>query len=59
MGIGLAGVALFVKNSRIVCLPSVFIMKQFQFARFEHVSQIPKEFIRKELELKGQIREVC
>lgn len=28
------------------------------FARFEHVAHIPKEFIRKELELKGTIREI-
>ncbi|VDO71719.1 unnamed protein product [Heligmosomoides polygyrus] len=29
-----------------------------RFARFEHVAQIPKEFIRKELVLKGTVREV-
>ncbi|PAV84126.1 hypothetical protein WR25_27243 [Diploscapter pachys] len=34
---------------------SAFIVR---FAKFEHVSQIPKDFIRKELELKGKIREV-
>lgn len=27
-----------------------------QFAKFESASQIPKEFIRKELELKGKVR---
>ncbi|KHJ80031.1 hypothetical protein OESDEN_20304 [Oesophagostomum dentatum] len=35
-------------SCRYVCL----------FARFEHVAQIPKEFIRKELQLKGTVREV-
>ncbi|PIO70271.1 hypothetical protein TELCIR_07880 [Teladorsagia circumcincta] len=44
VGMGLAGVALFLRNSRL-------------FARFEHVAQIPKEFIRKELQLKGTVRE--
>ncbi|EPB68226.1 hypothetical protein ANCCEY_12682, partial [Ancylostoma ceylanicum] len=29
-----------------------------RFARFEHVGQIPKEFVRKELELKGTVREI-
>lgn len=29
-----------------------------QFHKFQHVSQIPKDFIRKELELKGRVREV-
>ncbi|GMR34947.1 hypothetical protein PMAYCL1PPCAC_05142, partial [Pristionchus mayeri] len=45
VGMGLLGTALFLRNSRI-------------FAKFENASQIPKEFIRKELELKGKIREV-
>ncbi|KAF8360446.1 hypothetical protein PRIPAC_87369 [Pristionchus pacificus] len=45
VGMGLLGTALFLRNSRI-------------FAKFESASQIPKEFIRKELELKGKIREV-
>ncbi|GMT14094.1 hypothetical protein PFISCL1PPCAC_5391 [Pristionchus fissidentatus] len=45
VGMGLLGTALFLRNSRI-------------FAKFESASQIPKEFIRKELELKGRIREV-
>ncbi|KAK6029978.1 hypothetical protein OSTOST_03898 [Ostertagia ostertagi] len=45
VGMGIAGVALFLRNSRL-------------FARFEHVAQIPKEFIRKELQLKGTVREV-
>ncbi|VDL76141.1 unnamed protein product [Nippostrongylus brasiliensis] len=45
VGIGLVGVGLFLRNSRL-------------FARFEHVAQIPKEFVRKELELKGTVREV-
>ncbi|CAI4221486.1 unnamed protein product [Auanema sp. JU1783] len=45
VGVGMAGIALFLRNSRI-------------FARFEHVNQIPKDFIRKELELKGRVREV-
>ncbi|KJH48056.1 hypothetical protein DICVIV_05851 [Dictyocaulus viviparus] len=45
VSIGLAGVALFLRNSRL-------------FAKFEHVGQIPKEFIRKELKLKGTIREI-
>lgn len=29
-----------------------------QFHKFQHVNQIPKDFIRKELELKGRVREV-
>ncbi|KAK5964177.1 hypothetical protein GCK32_015997, partial [Trichostrongylus colubriformis] len=45
VGMGLAGVALFLRNSRL-------------FARFEHVAQIPSDFIRKELQLKGTVREV-
>ncbi|CAJ0607263.1 unnamed protein product [Cylicocyclus nassatus] len=45
VGVGLLGVGLFLRNSRI-------------FARFENVTEIPKEFIRKELELKGTVREV-
>ncbi|CAJ0586998.1 unnamed protein product, partial [Mesorhabditis spiculigera] len=45
IGVGMAGVALFLRNSRL-------------FAKFEHVSQIPKDIIRKELELKGRVREV-
>uniref|UniRef100_A0A1I7XEL7 Transmembrane protein 242 n=1 Tax=Heterorhabditis bacteriophora TaxID=37862 RepID=A0A1I7XEL7_HETBA len=45
VGASLIGVALFFKNSRI-------------FAKFEHVRQIPKDFIQKELELKGKVREV-
>ncbi|KAL6735903.1 hypothetical protein Aduo_006302 [Ancylostoma duodenale] len=44
VGVGLVGVGLFLRNSRL-------------FARFEHVAQIPKEFVRKELELKGTVRE--
>jgi hypothetical protein len=45
IGTGLLGGWLFVRNSRL-------------FAKFEHVSKIPKDFIRKELELKGTVREV-
>ncbi|CAD6192460.1 unnamed protein product [Caenorhabditis auriculariae] len=45
VGVGVAGVVIFLKNSRI-------------FSKFEHVSQIPKDFVRKELELKGRVREV-
>ncbi|RCN34875.1 hypothetical protein ANCCAN_19276 [Ancylostoma caninum] len=45
VGVGLVGVGLFLRNSRL-------------FARFEHVAQIPKEFVRKELELKGTVREI-
>ncbi|KAJ1368867.1 hypothetical protein KIN20_030216 [Parelaphostrongylus tenuis] len=45
VGMGLIGVGLFLRNSRL-------------FARFEHVAQIPKEFIQKELELKGTVREI-
>uniref|UniRef100_A0AC34REV0 Uncharacterized protein n=1 Tax=Panagrolaimus sp. JU765 TaxID=591449 RepID=A0AC34REV0_9BILA len=45
IGTGILGVALFIRNSRL-------------FAKFEHVSQIPKDFIRKELELRGTVREV-
>uniref|UniRef100_A0A158P9Y0 Transmembrane protein n=1 Tax=Angiostrongylus cantonensis TaxID=6313 RepID=A0A158P9Y0_ANGCA len=45
VGMGLIGGGLFLRNSRL-------------FARFEHVAQIPKEFIRKELELKGTVREI-
>uniref|UniRef100_A0A8R1I5L2 Uncharacterized protein n=2 Tax=Caenorhabditis japonica TaxID=281687 RepID=A0A8R1I5L2_CAEJA len=45
VGVGLAGVVIFLRNSRL-------------FHKFQHVSQIPKDFIRKELELKGKVREV-
>ncbi|KAE9555228.1 hypothetical protein FO519_001578 [Halicephalobus sp. NKZ332] len=45
IGTGILGVALFIRNSRL-------------FAKFEHVSHIPKDFIRKELELRGTVREV-
>nr|CDJ98225.1 Unknown [Haemonchus contortus] len=45
VGMGLAGVALFLRNSRL-------------FARFEHVAQIPRDFIQKELQLKGTVREI-
>ena len=42
---GVLGAVLFIRNSRL-------------FAKFEHVSKIPKDFIHKELELKGTVREV-
>ncbi|EGT35150.1 hypothetical protein CAEBREN_23763 [Caenorhabditis brenneri] len=45
VGVGLAGVIIYLRNSRL-------------FHRFQHVNQIPKDFIRKELELKGRVREV-
>ncbi|CAB3411482.1 unnamed protein product [Caenorhabditis bovis] len=45
VGVGLAGVVIFLRNSRV-------------FHKFQHVSQIPKDFVRKELELKGRVREV-
>uniref|UniRef100_A0A914YSX7 Uncharacterized protein n=1 Tax=Panagrolaimus superbus TaxID=310955 RepID=A0A914YSX7_9BILA len=45
VGTGILGAVLFIRNSRL-------------FAKFEHVSKIPKDFIRKELELKGTVREV-
>ncbi|CAJ0959648.1 unnamed protein product, partial [Mesorhabditis belari] len=45
VGAGMIGIGLFLKNSRL-------------FARFETVSQIPKDIIRKELELKGRVREI-
>ncbi|ETN79326.1 hypothetical protein NECAME_09902 [Necator americanus] len=45
VGVGLAGVVLFLRNSRL-------------FARFEHAAQIPEDFVRKELELKGTVREI-
>lgn len=45
VGIGMIGVGMFLRNSRI-------------FTKFEHVSQIPKDFIRKELELQGKVRQI-
>ncbi|KAK0424513.1 hypothetical protein QR680_008705 [Steinernema hermaphroditum] len=45
VGTGLIGFGLFLRNSRI-------------FAKFQNVNQIPKDFVRKELELKGHVREV-
>ncbi|CAI5441580.1 unnamed protein product [Caenorhabditis angaria] len=45
VGIGLAGVVIYLRNSRL-------------FHKFQHVNQIPKDFVRKELELKGRVREV-
>ncbi|EGT36084.1 hypothetical protein CAEBREN_11602 [Caenorhabditis brenneri] len=45
VGVGLVGVIIYLRNSRL-------------FHRFQHVNQIPKDFIRKELELKGRVREV-
>lgn len=45
IGTGLLGVALFLRNSRL-------------FAKFDRISQIPKEFIQKEIEMKGIVREV-
>ncbi|CAB04226.1 Mitochondrial import inner membrane translocase subunit Tim21 [Caenorhabditis elegans] len=45
VGVGLAGVIIYLRNSRL-------------FHKFQHVNQIPKDFIRKELELKGRVREV-
>ncbi|VDD93986.1 unnamed protein product [Enterobius vermicularis] len=45
LGTGLVGIAIFLRSSRL-------------FSRFETVSQIPKEFIRKEFELKGKVRRV-
>ncbi|TKR93043.1 hypothetical protein L596_007575 [Steinernema carpocapsae] len=45
VGAGLIGFGIFLRNSRL-------------FAKFQNVHQIPKEFVRKELELKGYIREV-
>jgi hypothetical protein len=45
IGTATLGAYLFIRNSRL-------------FAKFEHVSKIPKDFIRKELELKGMVREV-
>uniref|UniRef100_A0A914CU85 Uncharacterized protein n=1 Tax=Acrobeloides nanus TaxID=290746 RepID=A0A914CU85_9BILA len=45
IGTGILGLALYLRNSKL-------------FARFEHVRQIPKEFIAKEFDLKGVVREV-
>uniref|UniRef100_A0A7E4V6R4 TNase-like domain-containing protein n=1 Tax=Panagrellus redivivus TaxID=6233 RepID=A0A7E4V6R4_PANRE len=45
IGTGLLGLALFVRNSKL-------------FAKFEHVSHIPKDIIAKEIELRGTVREV-
>ncbi|CAP23778.1 Protein CBG02810 [Caenorhabditis briggsae] len=45
VGVGLAGGIIYLRNSKL-------------FHKFQHVNQIPKDFIRKELELKGRVREV-
>uniref|UniRef100_A0AC34GPX7 Uncharacterized protein n=1 Tax=Panagrolaimus sp. ES5 TaxID=591445 RepID=A0AC34GPX7_9BILA len=45
VGTGILGAVLFIRNSRL-------------FAKFEHVSKIPKDFVHKQLELKGVVREV-
>ncbi|VDM51067.1 unnamed protein product [Toxocara canis] len=45
LGTGLVGLALFFRHSRL-------------FARFEKASHIPDEVMRKELQLKGKVREV-
>jgi hypothetical protein len=34
------------------------ILSPFQFARFTHVNQIPADFISRELQLSGRVRDV-
>uniref|UniRef100_A0A0N5AFZ9 TNase-like domain-containing protein n=1 Tax=Syphacia muris TaxID=451379 RepID=A0A0N5AFZ9_9BILA len=45
LSVGLAGIAFFLRSTRL-------------FTKFNSVSQIPKEFIKREFELKGQVRDL-
>jgi hypothetical protein len=45
IGTGLLGLTLYVRNSRL-------------FAKYDHVSKIPNELVRKEFQLKGIVRDI-